>query len=75
MPGQLRPGAHHGAALKYEPRPPQRVITKAILKRRRLNVWAGMGFGKTGATLDALDTLELVEDGPTLVIGRCGSPR
>lgn len=55
--------------MKYRPRPPQLVITDAIIDKPRLNVWAGMGFGKTGATLDALDRLSVVEDGPTLVIG------
>lgn len=55
--------------MKYLARPPQRIITDKILERRRLHIWADIGFGKTGATLDALDTLDLVEDGPTLVVG------
>lgn len=55
--------------MKYKARKPQRIITNAILKRRRLNVWADIGMGKTGATLDALDCVELAEGGPTLVLG------
>lgn len=56
--------------MKYVARKPQELITSAILKRRRLNVWAGMGFGKTGAALTALDLLDLVEDdAPTIVLG------
>lgn len=55
--------------MKYAARPPQVVITDAILDHPRLNVWAGMGIGKTGATLDAFDKLSVAEDGPTLVVG------
>lgn len=55
--------------MKYLAREPQALITEAILSRRRLNVWADMGLGKTVATLDALDRLEIAEDGPTLVVG------
>lgn len=55
--------------MKYVAREPQRLITSAILNHERLHVWAGMGMGKTGATLDALDILSVAEDGPTLVIG------
>jgi SNF2 family DNA or RNA helicase len=55
--------------VKYRPRPPQLVITDAIMRRRRINIWAGMGFGKTGATLDALDRLAMTEDDPILVVG------
>jgi SNF2 family DNA or RNA helicase len=38
------------------------------LDRPRSGIWAGMGMGKTVATLTALDILELVEPGPTLVL-------
>lgn len=55
--------------MKYVARPPQLVITDAIIDHDRINVWAGMGFGKTGATLDAIDRLSVVESGPTLVVG------
>lgn len=34
----------------------------------RAAVWAGMGMGKTSSTLTALDTLELVDPGPALVL-------
>ena len=39
-----------------------------MLNIKRVGVWAGMGMGKTTATLTALDILELVEPGPTLVV-------
>jgi hypothetical protein len=55
--------------VKYVPRPPQEIITEAVIDYDRVNIWAGMGFGKTGATLDAMDKLSVVEDGPTLVVG------
>lgn len=38
------------------------------LDRPRSGIWAGMGMGKTVSTLTALDILELVEPGPTLVL-------
>jgi hypothetical protein len=53
----------------YTARAPQLIITDRIIHQRRVNVWAGMGLGKTGATLDALNELDLVDDGPTLTIG------
>jgi SNF2 family DNA or RNA helicase len=52
----------------FVPRPCQKVIRDHILNHNRCAVWAGTGFGKTGATLDALDTLDIVETGPSLVI-------
>src|SRR5262249_15311771 len=52
----------------YVPRAPQKIITNAIIRRKRVNIWAGMGFGKTVATLDALDRLTVVEDDPILVV-------
>lgn len=55
--------------MKFTAREPQEIITAAILDHHRINVWAGMGMGKTGASLDALDKLAVVEDGPTLVVG------
>lgn len=39
-----------------------------MLDVKRSAVWAGMGMGKTTATLSALDVLECVEPGPTLVV-------
>lgn len=55
--------------MKYAARPPQVIITDRVIEQKRTNVWAPMGFGKTGAVLDALNELDLVEDGPTLAIG------
>lgn len=51
----------------FPPRPYGALITNHILDVPRCGVWAGMGMGKTVSTLNALDILELVEPGPTLV--------
>jgi len=55
--------------VKYVARPPQIPIEEQIYRRKRTNVWASMGAGKTGAVLNAMNNLDLVEDGPTLCIG------
>lgn len=52
----------------FTPRPYQEIILDHILKNPRCGVWAGMGMGKTSATLTALDILELVEPGPALAL-------
>jgi len=39
-----------------------------MLTHARCAVWAGMGLGKTSATLAALHALDLVEPGPALVL-------
>lgn len=46
----------------------QNHIIDFILDKQRCGVWAGMGMGKSCSTLTALDILELVEPGPTLVL-------
>ncbi len=54
---------------KLTPRPYQHLIVDHIINTPRCGVWAGMGLGKTSATLMALDLLSLVEDVyPALVI-------
>lgn len=62
MPGAL------GNNMKFTPRPYQQVIIDRILDQPRVGIWAGMGLGKTAATLTALDILSLVENGPALVL-------
>ncbi len=54
--------------MKFIPRPYQQQIINRILTQDRVAVWAGMGLGKTSATLTALDILSLVEPGPALVL-------
>lgn len=44
---------------QYRPRPWQPLISNAILTHARVNVFAGMGSGKTSGTLEALATLFL----------------
>lgn len=44
---------------RYTPRPYQPAITNHILKNKRCNVFAGMGVGKTPATLQAISDLLL----------------
>lgn len=52
----------------FTPREYQHAIIDHELDVPRCGVWAGMGMGKTCATLTTLDHLELVEPGPTLVL-------
>jgi len=52
----------------FVPRPYQRRIVDHVLEHPRCAVWAGMGLGKTSATLAALDTLQLLDDAPALVV-------
>lgn len=54
--------------MKFTPRPYQQQIIERILQQKRVAIWAGMGLGKTAATLTALDILSLVETGPALVL-------
>lgn len=49
-------------------RPYQKLITDHVLNADRCAVWAGMGMGKTTSTLNALDTIQLCESAPVLVI-------
>lgn len=55
-------------ALEYKPHNYQHAIIEHILNNERCGVWAGMGTGKTSSTLTALDILELLEPGATLVV-------
>jgi SNF2 family DNA or RNA helicase len=52
----------------FTPRSYQMPTTNYILDTPRCGVWGFLGCGKTAATLSALDILNLVEPGPTLVI-------
>lgn len=54
--------------MKFTPRPYQQQIIDRILTQDRVAIWAGMGLGKTAATLTALDILGLVETGPALIL-------
>lgn len=54
--------------MKFTPRPYQLQIIDGILDQERVGIWAGMGLGKTAATLTAIDHLSLVETGPALVL-------
>lgn len=54
--------------MKFTPRPYQQQIIDRILTQDRVAIWAGMGLGKSVATLTALDILGLVETGPALVL-------
>ena len=53
---------------KFVPRAYQQDIIDFEIDNPRCAIFAGMGLGKTVSTLNALDTLELVEPGPALVI-------
>ena len=52
----------------FTPRPYQELIRDHILDTPRCAVWAGMGMGKTSSTLVSIDALQLVQDGPVLVL-------
>lgn len=58
------------ARRKYEPREYQGPITNHIIDNPRCGVWAGMGLGKTVATLTAIDALYMVGEikKPVLVV-------
>ncbi|MGG2143923.1 SNF2-related protein [Symbiopectobacterium sp. RP] len=54
----------------YTPRPYQELITNFLINNPRCNVWAGMGMGKTVATLTTLEDLFMcgAETQPVLVL-------
>jgi SNF2 family DNA or RNA helicase len=54
----------------FEPRPYQRLALQHMLDTPRCALWAGMGMGKTSATLAVADVLHNLhgEDHPTLVL-------
>ncbi|MFD1244781.1 DEAD/DEAH box helicase [Paralysiella testudinis] len=52
----------------FTPRPYQHQIIRHIYQTPRCAIWAGMGMGKTSATLTALDGLALTAEGPALVL-------
>ena len=52
----------------FTPREYQHAIIEHMLDTPRCAAWAGMGMGKSCATLTALDILELTEPGPALVL-------
>lgn len=45
----------------YCPRPYQVIASQFILANKRCSLWAGMGMGKTVATLTALDAIKFLE--------------
>ena len=53
---------------EFTARPYGKIITDFILDNDRAGVWAGMGLGKTVSTLNALDTLQMLDDRPILVV-------
>lgn len=52
----------------YTPRAFTPLLIDHMIDNRRCAIWAGMGMGKTAATLTALKTTELVTHGKTLVL-------
>ena len=62
-------GSRHSMTQTFIPRPYQTIITQHTIDVPRCAVWAGMGLGKTCATLNALDIGFLAgDDRPALVI-------
>lgn len=54
--------------IPFEPRPWQPAMLDHIARHPRCAVWAAMGSGKTVATLAALQGLDLLDEGPALII-------
>lgn len=54
--------------MKFTPRPYQKHIIDHIISHPRCAVYAGMGMGKTSATLAALDFLSMIEEFRVLVL-------
>jgi SNF2 family DNA or RNA helicase len=52
----------------YTPRAYQGLMIDHMLDKPRGATWAGMGLGKTVSTLMAVDTLQLIDDRPVLVL-------
>lgn len=52
----------------FTPRIYQKHIIDFILDHKRCAIYAGMGMGKTVATLTALSILKLIEEGPVLIL-------
>lgn len=53
---------------QFTPREYQHDLISHMLDVPRCAAWAGMGMGKTVSTLTALEYMDLVEPGPTLVL-------
>jgi SNF2 family DNA or RNA helicase len=54
--------------LAFKSRPYGKLIYEHTLEVRRGATWAGMGMGKTVETLNALDTIQLIDNRPSLVL-------
>lgn len=54
--------------MKFTPNAGQELIIDQQTTIARAGTWAGMGFGKTGATLSAIAYQEFVDEGPTLIL-------
>jgi len=54
--------------MQFTPREYGALITDHVLETDRCGVWAGMGLGKTVSTLNAIETLQMVESEPVLVV-------
>lgn len=55
-------------AREFTPRPYQELIIDHMLDAPRGAAWAGMGMGKTSSTLAAVDTLQLLDNRPVLIV-------
>lgn len=52
----------------FTARPYQHLITNYIVEHPRCAVWAGMGVGKSISTLNAIDTVMMLEDVKVLIV-------
>lgn len=54
--------------LIFTPRPYQKLMIDQMLENSRCATWAGMGMGKTVSALTAMETFQLIDDRPVLVL-------
>lgn len=54
--------------IEFNPRPYQKIALKHILDNDRCALWASMGMGKTTVCLTAIDMIQLLHEGPALVL-------
>src|SRR3546814_7938283 len=66
---RVRPRRNAGVGeVIFQPRPYQHLITGHQLDMPRGGTWAGMGMGKTGASLESIACRLLSDSRPTLVL-------
>jgi hypothetical protein len=55
--------------MRFDPRPWQPAMMDHIAEHKRCALFAGMGSGKSGAALHALNGIGMLDEGPGLILG------